>query len=43
MDIINQKFGRDTVAFGLMPDQGRSFSGTKVAFTRIPDKEEFLE
>lgn len=43
LDSINQKFGRDTVSVGMLPSQGRSFSGTKIAFTRIPDKEEFLE
>lgn len=43
MDKLNKKFGRDTVSIGIMPEQGRSFSGTKIAFTRIPDIQEFLE
>lgn len=43
MDKLNKKFGRDTVALGMLPQEGRKFSGTKIAFTRIPDKEEFLE
>lgn len=43
LDTINHRYGRDTVALGMLPDQGRSFSGTKIAFTRIPDKQEFLE
>jgi DNA polymerase IV len=43
MDKVNKKYGRDTVALGIMPQQGRSFSGTKVAFTRIPDMDEFME
>ena len=43
MDKINRRFGRDSISMGLLPSQGRSFSGTKVAFTRIPDMEEFLE
>jgi DNA polymerase-4 len=43
LDAINQRFGRDTVAVGMLPEQARSFSGTKIAFTRIPDVEEFLE
>ena len=43
LDMLNQKYGRDTVALGMLPAQGRSFSGTKIAFTRIPDVEEFLE
>ena len=43
MDQLNAKFGRDTVLLGLTPGQGRAFSGTKIAFTRIPDVEEFRE
>lgn len=43
MDRLNKKFGKDTVSLGMLPAQGRSFSGTKIAFTRIPDMEEFLE
>lgn len=43
LDKINQRFGRDSILLGMLPSQGRSFSGTKVAFTRIPDMEEFAE
>ncbi len=43
MDRLNQKFGRDTVLLGLPPEHSKSFSGTKIAFTRIPDQEEFFE
>ncbi len=43
MDKINHRFGRDSIVIGMLPSQGRSFSGTKIAFTRIPDVEEFLE
>ena len=43
LDKINHRFGRDSVSLGMLPAQGRSFSGTKIAFTRIPDVEEFLE
>lgn len=43
LDKINQRFGRDSVLVGMLPSQGRSFSGTKIAFTRIPDMEEFDE
>jgi len=28
---------------GFTPDTVRTFSGTKIAFTRIPDREEFKE
>lgn len=43
MDQLNKKFGKDTVSLGMLPEAGRRFSGTKIAFTRIPDMEEFLE
>lgn len=43
LDTLNHRYGRDTVLLGMMPRDGRSFSGTKIAFTRIPDREEFLE
>ena len=43
LDKINHRFGRDSVLVGMLPSQGKSFSGTKIAFTRIPDEEEFLE
>lgn len=44
MDKLNLKFGRDTVLLGVPAGRGKQdFSGTKIAFTRIPDMEEFLE
>jgi DNA polymerase-4 len=43
MDEINHRFGRDSVLIGMTPAHGRSFSGSKIAFTRIPDFDEFLE
>lgn len=43
LDRLNHRFGRDTVLIGMLPSAGRGFSGTKIAFTRIPDREEFLE
>ncbi len=43
IDDLNQKFGKDTVLIGMTGQQGKSFTGTKIAFTRIPDREEFLE
>jgi DNA polymerase-4 len=43
MDKINHRFGRDSILIGMTPSQGQSFSGTKIAFTRIPDIDEFLE
>lgn len=41
LDLINHKYGKDSISFGALP--GNAFSGTKIAFTRIPDKEEFFE
>jgi DNA polymerase IV len=43
MDEINHRFGRDSVLIGMTPSHGKSFSGSKIAFTRIPDVDEFLE
>lgn len=43
MDRLNQRYGRDSIALGFVPDQVKGFSGTKIAFTRIPDMEEFKE
>ena len=43
IDRINHRFGRDSILIGMTPSQGKSFSGSKIAFTRIPDADEFLE
>src|ERR1700722_1073014 len=43
MDKINHRFGRDSILIGMTRSQGQSFSGSKIAFTRIPDVEEFFE
>lgn len=43
MDQLNQRFGRDTVLLGMLPRHGQRFSGTRIAFTRIPDLQEFRE
>ncbi len=43
MDDLNQHYGRDSLALGFAPDQVKTFSGTKIAFTRIPDMREFRE
>jgi DNA polymerase-4 len=43
LDEINQRNGRDSVVIGFTPDTVREFSGPKIAFTRIPDREEFKE
>ncbi|MDP2205996.1 MAG: hypothetical protein Q8K65_06775 [Alphaproteobacteria bacterium] len=44
IDSLNRKFGRDTVALGMTSTQKQTRdTGTKIAFTRIPDLEEFSE
>ncbi|MFA6219887.1 MAG: type VI secretion protein ImpB [Erythrobacter sp.] len=43
MDHLNHRFGRDTVLIGMLPSTGKGFSGTRIAFTRIPDLDEFRE
>ena len=43
MDNINSRFGRDSVTLGEIPNKIKSFSGTRIAFTRIPAKQEFHE
>jgi len=43
MDAINQKYGANCVNLGVCPKTSAGFVGTKVAFNRIPDLEEFME
>jgi DNA polymerase-4 len=44
LDKLNARYGRDTVSFGLWSsDKVNKFTGTKIAFTRIPDRAEFHE
>ncbi|MFM7605594.1 MAG: Y-family DNA polymerase [Prosthecobacter sp.] len=43
LDDINKKHGRDSIVIGFTPDTVRTFSGSKIAFNRIPDREEFKE
>ncbi len=52
MDHLNKKYGRDTVFIGALPGMKNKkmsalemgqYSGTKIAFSRIPDHEEFYE
>ena len=43
MDEINHRFGRDSILIGMTPSQSWSSSGSKIAFTRIPDVDKFLE
>ena len=43
MNKINQHFGRDNISLEMLPSEGKSMGTSKIAFTRIPDMEEFLE
>ena len=43
MDTINKKHGAETIRLGVSPKTSAGFVGTKIAFSRIPDKAEFHE
>jgi len=43
MDALNARYGRDTVAMGFLPKTSSQFSGTKIAFSRVPEMAEFHE
>jgi DNA polymerase IV len=44
LDTLNARYGKDTVGFGLWhSDAVNKYTGTKIAFTRIPDAAEFHE
>ena len=43
MDALNSRFGRNTVTTAATIGEANSQTGTKIAFSRIPDKEEFVE
>lgn len=41
LDALTARFGRDAVTIGINPGAGSSFTGTKIAFNRVPEVEEF--
>lgn len=43
MDMLNQKYGADTVQLGIPPRTLAGYVGTKIAFSRIPDSAEFSD
>jgi DNA polymerase-4 len=43
MDTLTARFGRDAVTTGIFPGQGSSFTGTKIAFNRVPELADFEE
>lgn len=43
LDGLNRRYGRDTVTLGIQPPVKANYMGAKIAFTRIPEREEFHE
>lgn len=43
LDRIKQRFGADSIQVGSCPKTTAGYVGTKIAFNRIPDDQEFLE
>jgi len=43
MDSINQKYGSESIQLGISPKTQAGYVGTKIAFHRIPELEEFNE
>lgn len=43
IDTINQKHGSESISLGISPKTSAGYVGTKIAFNRIPDIEEFSE
>ena len=43
MDQLNTRYGKQTVTLGTMPKTSAGYVGTKIAFNRIPELEEFQE
>ena len=43
MDQINKKYGAEAIRLGVSPKTSAGYVGTKIAFSRIPDREEFNE
>ena len=43
IDTLNKKHGAETISLGISPKTAAGFVGTKIAFSRIPDREEFNE
>ncbi|MEN2494269.1 MAG: DNA polymerase IV [Hyphomicrobiaceae bacterium hypho_1] len=42
IDALNKRFGAQTVTMGLYPKTTAGYVGTKIAFSRVPEKDEFL-
>ena len=43
VDSLNQRFGQDTIIYGEKPKEITPYTGAKIAFGRIPGREEFRD
>ncbi len=43
IDALNKRYGKQALAIGVCPKTSAGHIGTKIAFTRIPEQEEFYE
>lgn len=43
MDQLNARFGRDSVTMGLLPGRQPAYLGSRIAFTRVPGAEDFVQ
>jgi DNA polymerase-4 len=43
IEALNKKYHRDAVSLGIVPQTLAGHVGTKIAFSRVPDREEFLD
>lgn len=43
MDDLNKKYGAEAIRLGISPQTRAGYVGTKIAFSRIPDRAEFYE
>ena len=41
MDALNKRYGFNTINLGSCPRTNAGYVGTKIAFTRVPEREEF--
>lgn len=43
LETLNKKYHQDAVSLGIVPQTLAGHVGTKIAFSRVPDKDEFME
>lgn len=43
IDYLNKRFGKDAISIGTLPKESKDIATAKIAFSRIPDREEFFE